>query len=63
MQCDMQFIDDIKKDFQSTSISEKLKSILSIVKSVQESGKEVTARQIEEVRKQGATDGKYMLPF
>jgi uncharacterized peroxidase-related enzyme len=56
MQCDMQFIDDIKRDFQSTPISEKLKSLLSIAKSVQKSGRHVTIAQIEEAKRQGATD-------
>lgn len=56
MECDMQFIDDIKKDFQSTPISEKLKSLLSIAKSVQISGRHVTIAQIEEAKRQGATD-------
>ncbi len=56
MQCDMQLIDDIKNDFQSTPISEKLKSLLSIAKSVQKGGKHVTAEQTEEARKHGATD-------
>src|SRR6185369_17252435 len=34
LQCDMKFIDDVKKDFQSTDISEKMKSLLSIAGSV-----------------------------
>ena len=56
MQCDMQFIDDVIKDFRSTHVSEKLKSLLSIAQSVQKSGKHVTAIQIEEAKKAGATD-------
>ena len=56
MQCDMQFIDDIKKDFRSTPVSEKLKALLSIAGSVQKSGKHVTAAQIEEAKRLGATD-------
>jgi len=56
MQCDMQFIDAIKSDFQSTPISDKLKSLLSIARSVQKSGKHVTAHQIDEAKKRGATD-------
>ncbi|HEY4936633.1 MAG TPA: carboxymuconolactone decarboxylase family protein, partial [Puia sp.] len=55
-QCDMQFIDNIKKDFLSADISEKLKSLLSIAGSVQKSGKQVTPKQIEEAKKLGATD-------
>lgn len=56
MQCDMQLIDDIKKDFQSTSIPEKLKALLSIAGSVQKGGKFVTKDQIEDARTAGATD-------
>ncbi len=56
MQCDMQYIDDIKKDFRSSQLSEKMKSLLSIAASVQKSGRHVTAIQIEEAKKAGATD-------
>jgi uncharacterized peroxidase-related enzyme len=56
MNCDMQFIDEIKKDFWSTPISEKLKALLSIAASVQKGGKNVTAGQIEEAKNTGATD-------
>ncbi len=56
LQCDMNFIDAIKADYQATPISDKLKSLLSIAASVQKSGKAVTAEQIEQARTQGATD-------
>jgi uncharacterized peroxidase-related enzyme len=56
IQCDMQLIDEIKKDFRSTPISEKLKALLSIAASVQKGGKYVTPGQIEEARSLGATD-------
>ncbi len=55
-ECDMQFIDDIKKDFLSADISDKLKSLLAIAGSVQKGGRNVTAEQIEEAKKLGATD-------
>ena len=55
-QCDIQFIDRIKRDYQSADISDKLKSLLSIAGSVQKGGKQVTADQIAEAKKQGATD-------
>ncbi len=55
-ECDMQFIDDIKKDYQSTSISPKLKALLSIAGSVQKGGKYVTTEQIEYAKNLGATD-------
>ncbi|MBV9961301.1 MAG: peroxidase-related enzyme [Parafilimonas sp.] len=53
---DMQFIDDIKKDYESTSISPKLKALLSIAGSVQKGGKYVTTEQIEHAKNLGATD-------
>lgn len=56
MKCDMQFIDAVKKDFQATPVSEKLKSLLTIAGSVQKGGKSVTAKQIEEAKNKGATD-------
>lgn len=56
MQCDREFINDIKKDFQQTTITGKLKSLLSIAASVQKGGKSVTAEQIQFAKEQGATD-------
>ena len=56
MDCDMQFIDEIKRDYQSTDISEKLKALLSIAGSVQKGGKSVTTDQIEKARGLGASD-------
>jgi uncharacterized peroxidase-related enzyme len=53
---DMQFIDDIKKDYQSASISPKLKALLSIAGSVQKGGKYVTPVQVEYAKSLGATD-------
>jgi uncharacterized peroxidase-related enzyme len=55
-QCDMQLIDDIKKDYQSTTISDKLKSLLSIAGSVQKGGKNVTPQQIGHAKSLGTTD-------
>lgn len=54
--CDMQTIDEIKKDYSSAPISEKLKALLSIAGSVQKGGKYVTEDQIKEARRVGATD-------
>ena len=56
MKCDMEFIDSVKKDFQSTSLSEKMKSLLAIAGSVQKGGRYVTEDQIEKARELGATD-------
>src|SRR3954447_14488375 len=54
--CNMQFIDDIKKDYHSTSISPKLKALLSIAGSVQKGGRFVTTEQIEHAKSLDATD-------
>jgi uncharacterized peroxidase-related enzyme len=56
LQCGIGFIDDIKNDFRSTPISEKLKALLAIAGSVQKGGKFVTKEQIDEAKKLGATD-------
>lgn len=55
-ECDMQLIDDIKKDYESTSISPKLKALLSIAGSVQKGGRYVTPAQIEHAKNLGAID-------
>jgi uncharacterized peroxidase-related enzyme len=55
-ECDMQFIDDIKRDYQSVPISDKLKALLSIAGSVQKGGRYVTAAQVEHAKSLGATD-------
>jgi len=56
LQCDMDYIDAVKKDFQSTPISEKLKALLAIAGSVQKDGKQVTEEQIARAKVLGATD-------
>jgi uncharacterized peroxidase-related enzyme len=56
LQCDMAFIDQIKRDPSSTPISDKLKALLAIAGSVQRGGKHVTTDQVDEARRHGATD-------
>lgn len=56
LQCDVPQIDAIKKDFESSSLSDKMKNLLPIAASVQKSGKQVTADQVENARNAGATD-------
>jgi uncharacterized peroxidase-related enzyme len=56
LECDIQQIDGIKHDFMSSSLSDKMKALLSIAGSVQKGGKQVTELQIEEARENGATD-------
>jgi uncharacterized peroxidase-related enzyme len=46
----------VKRDFASAPISEKLKSLLAIAGKVQKGGKNVTAEDVENARKLGATD-------
>jgi uncharacterized peroxidase-related enzyme len=46
----------IKKDIESASVSDKMKALLNIAAKVQQSGKAVTASQIERAKKAGATD-------
>src|SRR6478672_11844950 len=53
-ECDIPFIDQVKTDFTSAAISDKLKSLLSIAASVQKGGKHVTAAQIDFARTLGA---------
>jgi uncharacterized peroxidase-related enzyme len=56
LQCDIQQVEKIKKDFTSTDLSDKMKALLSIASSVQKSGKHVTSEQIEHAKNVGATD-------
>jgi uncharacterized peroxidase-related enzyme len=56
LQCDMNYIDSIKLDFEATDLSDKMKALLSIAASVQKGGKHVTPGQIERAREFGASD-------
>lgn len=56
LQCDLNFIDQVKSDYESTSISDKLKSLLAIAASVQKGGKHVTLEQIEKAKSLDATE-------
>jgi len=56
LQCDMEFIDAIKADYEAMPISDKMKSLLTIAASTQRGGKQVTAAQIEKAKACGATD-------
>jgi uncharacterized peroxidase-related enzyme len=53
-----QLIDEIKRDFETASISEKLKALLVIAGKVQQSGKQVRTEDIERAREHGATDNE-----
>ena len=56
LQCDMQLIDSVKQDFLHAAVPDKLKALLSIAASVQQSGKQVTAEQVSHAKQLGATD-------
>ena len=56
LSCDLQQIDNIKRNFEQSTISEKMKSLLAIAGSVQRSGKSVTTQQIANAKANGATD-------
>lgn len=53
---DLNIIDDIKQNFATTKISDKLRALLQIAKKVQILGNKVTSVDIENARKEGATD-------
>lgn len=56
LQCDINFIDAVKSDYNSVSLSEKMKALLGIAKAVQQSGKSVRPKHIDHARSAGATD-------
>lgn len=56
LECDLKFIDDLKADYEAMPISEKLKALLGIAASVQQSGKNVRSEQIERAKSLGATE-------
>jgi uncharacterized peroxidase-related enzyme len=51
-----EFIAAIKRDFESTALSPKMKALLNIAGKVQKGGKQVTAAYVERARREGATD-------
>jgi uncharacterized peroxidase-related enzyme len=53
---DEDLVRQVKRDFRSAKISEKLKALLAIAGKVQRDGKLVTTDDIAAARKQGATD-------
>lgn len=56
LECDVDFKNYSKENFSGSPVSDKLKALLAIAGSVQESGRRVTVEQIEEARKWKATD-------
>jgi uncharacterized peroxidase-related enzyme len=51
-----ELIDQLKRDYASAPISDKLKALLRIAGKVQQGGKYVTTEDVERARGQGATD-------
>jgi uncharacterized peroxidase-related enzyme len=49
-------VDAVKRDYQSAPVSPKLKALLAIAGNVQQSGRQVTAADVECARREGATD-------
>ncbi|WP_372634896.1 carboxymuconolactone decarboxylase family protein [Fodinibius sp.] len=53
---DLSLIDDIKKEFEQTDLSLKLRALLDIAKKVQKSGREVGEDDIQNAKEAGAND-------
>jgi uncharacterized peroxidase-related enzyme len=51
-----ELVAQVKRNFESSPISDKLKALLAIAGKVQKGGKHVTDEDVENARKQGATD-------
>jgi uncharacterized peroxidase-related enzyme len=49
-------VDAVTRDFDSAPVSPKLKALMTIAAKVQESGRQVTASDVERARSAGATD-------
>lgn len=56
LQGNEQLVLDVKQNYQSAEISDKLKALLAIAGKVWQGGKHVTSQDIERARQQGATD-------
>jgi uncharacterized peroxidase-related enzyme len=53
---DAALVDQVKRDYRSAPISNKLKALLAIAGHVQKGGKQVTSDDIEHARQAGASD-------
>jgi uncharacterized peroxidase-related enzyme len=51
-----QLVRDVKLQFESAGVSEKLKALLEIAGKVQQGGKQVTTEDVARAREQGASD-------
>jgi uncharacterized peroxidase-related enzyme len=53
---DYEFVTAVKHDFESTNLSPKMKALLNIAGKVQKDGKQVSTRDVDRARREGATD-------
>ncbi len=53
---DRELVEQVRKDYTTAAISEKLKSLLAIAAKVQQGGKFVTAEDVENAKANGADD-------
>lgn len=56
LECNLDFIKQVKKDFNTTDLSDKMKLLLAIAGSVQKGGKQVSSEQVQKAKQAGATD-------
>jgi uncharacterized peroxidase-related enzyme len=53
---DSRLVDEVKRDFLHSGVSEKLKALLAIAGQVQQGGKNVSSEAVAKARLEGATD-------
>ncbi len=53
---DDELVSQVKRDFRTAPVSEKLKALLAVAGKVQKGGKQVTSEDVERARLEGATD-------
>jgi uncharacterized peroxidase-related enzyme len=53
---EVDFLDEIKKEFPQYRISDKLRALIAVAHHVQQGGKKVTSEDIDNAKKKGATD-------
>src|ERR1700678_2686620 len=53
---DEKLVNDVKLNFESAAISDKMKALLAVAGKVQKGGKQVTAQDVDRARQHGATD-------
>jgi uncharacterized peroxidase-related enzyme len=49
-------VQEVKRNFETAAVSDKVKTLLAIAGNVQKGGKQVTSEDVERARQQGATD-------